>query len=880
MRPRIVAAPEPNYRGSRATGYVHFATKTMTNRRIGLAVIGVVAVIGYVVWTGRSRSAEDIARSVRQAVVLIEVQGAEEGIGTGFFVADSLVATSLHVVEGATGISVTLEGGQTIDGARVIAYDRERDLALLSTPRLVVEPLGLASDLIEQGADVLVLGHPEGLDFTLSQGIVSAVRELGEAHLLQITAPISPGSSGGPVLDRHGRVVGVATAFLQEGQNLNFAVGAEHLRALLELAVVLASNGDQGETSPPPGIDRPRIIDPGVWEISYSGGELSRGEISLMVDSIAGGHVVGYRHHLPPSLSGSRLERLERLLETRNGSLPRRVPVSGQLTGDPPFRIDMGQSDFWLEVQQITSSRLFSGELFFQTHGRTLSSPYTAAWRRPALTGASRVMFGNSRPGGGPGVHAVGRVTYLAEISWSDLDSDEFIGSVEFVDLEGRGVERGGPQLSEVVFGEVLSEDTVGFHWGEVQCRVPQAQWPGGPGLCWNEQHYYGLQLAPPTGAVDRRFLDNLPAEATDVETAYMLEDGTVALVYWSGPMGTGNPVSTHPGRMWSGTPLSWPEGLSRAYWDWSGKPGRGLAHQPGLGFLFRDPTNGWDTIPVPRDVLPAADDPHVRIAEFADGSFLVLWSVGQCGILSAGLLLEATGERGACRTTAALLQPEVVEWTQVGLPTQFDTLPKWVSAVSLGGSVFFEAEYSSRIESRPHMYIAAPDSIRAVQYPGNDSTNLQARLRSYVSYGGDSLAAVVVWVPVGTAGGVNTPDLTREIVIWKPGENSRVVMTDTEGLLMDAHLIVSSDGRLVYRLEDEARFVDRWDVPINLGFAKTDVELLAVLEDPARGTTHFVSAFGEIQSVATPRELDTVREPEGWTTKVKSWLSDLFQRW
>src|SRR5262249_21669550 len=89
---------------------------------------------------------------------------------------------------------------------------------------------------IQIGEQIYVAGNPEGLEGTFSQGIISAIRELPAGRILQITAPISPGSSGGPVLNQQGQVIGVAFATLRDGQNLNFALPSSHVRDLMQKA--------------------------------------------------------------------------------------------------------------------------------------------------------------------------------------------------------------------------------------------------------------------------------------------------------------------------------------------------------------------------------------------------------------------------------------------------------------------------------------------------------------------------------------------------------------------------------------------------------------------------------------------------------------------
>jgi len=116
----------------------------------------------------------------------------------------------------------------------IVGFDGTHDLALLSVPSTEHNVLGLSdSDKVQVGDEVFAVGNPYGLEGTVSQGIVSGVRRIRAESLLQITAAISPGSSGGPVLNGNAELVGIATATFQGGQNLNFAVPSNYLEALL-----------------------------------------------------------------------------------------------------------------------------------------------------------------------------------------------------------------------------------------------------------------------------------------------------------------------------------------------------------------------------------------------------------------------------------------------------------------------------------------------------------------------------------------------------------------------------------------------------------------------------------------------------------------------
>lgn len=162
-------------------------------------------------------------------IIVKDQDGQEISLGSGFFVtSDGLVVTNHHVVNGAFDAMVVLANERQFRVEGVAALDRENDLALLKVRARGQKPLGLADGAPPRvGATVYAIGNPRGLTNTLSQGLVSAVRGDGaRPEMIQTTAAISPGSSGGPLLDTHGMVVGVNTLVYRDSQNLNFAVAA------------------------------------------------------------------------------------------------------------------------------------------------------------------------------------------------------------------------------------------------------------------------------------------------------------------------------------------------------------------------------------------------------------------------------------------------------------------------------------------------------------------------------------------------------------------------------------------------------------------------------------------------------------------------------
>ncbi len=182
----------------------------------------------------------DIVRTAKQSVVFIsvddDINDGRGGIGSGFFIAPNRVITNYHVISGMHVGAVKLVSGQTYNIQGVIAYDVEADLAMLQIriPSDVSVPaLRVSGKLPEQGERVIAIGNPRGLDWTISDGIISALRQGdGFDSRIQMTVPISPGSSGGPVLNMRGEVIGVAVSGRTDAQNINFAVPGKMVLAL------------------------------------------------------------------------------------------------------------------------------------------------------------------------------------------------------------------------------------------------------------------------------------------------------------------------------------------------------------------------------------------------------------------------------------------------------------------------------------------------------------------------------------------------------------------------------------------------------------------------------------------------------------------------
>lgn len=180
----------------------------------------------------------ELVKRIKPSAVAIETfdsKGNTLSRGSGFFIAADRVITNRHVIERSNRVEIHLLDGKKFPVRGVLAVDGEGDLALLQVdvPRALVVPLPLLRTVPQEGESIVVIGNPYGLEGSVSNGIVSAVREIsGYGKIIQITASISPGSSGSPVVNMAGQVIGVATLQAAEGQNLNFAVPAERISQL------------------------------------------------------------------------------------------------------------------------------------------------------------------------------------------------------------------------------------------------------------------------------------------------------------------------------------------------------------------------------------------------------------------------------------------------------------------------------------------------------------------------------------------------------------------------------------------------------------------------------------------------------------------------
>ena len=240
-----------------------------------------------------SLSPEEIYQRESPGMILVETydnDGRKRGLGSGFVVSsDGTAITNYRVIRGASRATVKFSDGTVGSVSGVASYDQIRDIAVIRvtpSPKTVAE-IG-DSDKVRVGDKVVAIGSPLGLQNTMSVGIVSALRN----GVIQMSDPISPGSSGGAVFDEHGKVVGVAVAQMVVGQNLNFALpinwakpylNGQSPRALSDIVAenAVTENLIDGSVTVPQAQAR-------TWNITVDANKISNAEVHGQVSSSGG----------------------------------------------------------------------------------------------------------------------------------------------------------------------------------------------------------------------------------------------------------------------------------------------------------------------------------------------------------------------------------------------------------------------------------------------------------------------------------------------------------------------------------------------------------------------------------------------------------------
>jgi hypothetical protein len=186
------------------------------------------------------RTVEEVAAAALPSVVEIRVKRSDGGgMGSGFVLRENgVVVTNHHVLDGALKVAVRLPSGDVYEDVRILGFDKKRDVAVLKIPAVGLTPLSTSElQTLAVGARVVAIGHPSGLDHTVTAGIVSSIRVREDGvKVIQTDAAVSQGNSGGPLLNERADVVGVVAYGIGDvGKKLSFAIPIEYVLGLLEM---------------------------------------------------------------------------------------------------------------------------------------------------------------------------------------------------------------------------------------------------------------------------------------------------------------------------------------------------------------------------------------------------------------------------------------------------------------------------------------------------------------------------------------------------------------------------------------------------------------------------------------------------------------------
>src|SRR5437762_2140248 len=196
-----------------------------------------------------AQTPEQVFQRASVSVVVVHVSdaaGEPVSQGSGIVVSRGTVITNCHVAQAGPQLTASHLGKSF---AATLQYaDTDRDLCQLSVPKLDAPSVSLGdSKNLKVGQRVYAVGAPEGLELTLSEGLISALRSVADLRYIQTTAPISHGSSGGGLFDTQARLIGITTFYVSDGQNLNFALPADWIQGLPERARAQVQAAVSGE---------------------------------------------------------------------------------------------------------------------------------------------------------------------------------------------------------------------------------------------------------------------------------------------------------------------------------------------------------------------------------------------------------------------------------------------------------------------------------------------------------------------------------------------------------------------------------------------------------------------------------------------------------
>ena len=197
--------------------------------------------------TDENTKLAQVGSSVQKSIVQIAItdqRGKEQSVGTGFAVSrPGWIATNLHVIGEGRSFVVKDVNGNRLTVEDIYAFDRYTDLVILRIKETKLTPLKLADFAqVKKGQPFVAIGHPQGLDNSIVQGVISSKRNIDGREMLQVAMPVESGNSGGPIVNPQGKVVGVVTLKSLATNNIGFAIGSDQIQKLVAKPNTIAMN--------------------------------------------------------------------------------------------------------------------------------------------------------------------------------------------------------------------------------------------------------------------------------------------------------------------------------------------------------------------------------------------------------------------------------------------------------------------------------------------------------------------------------------------------------------------------------------------------------------------------------------------------------------
>ena len=834
-----------------------------SGRVLAIGVIAIAAALG-ALFTHHP-SAQSLAQSTRRGVVMIQVASADgEASGSGFYVNDSLIVTNYHVVDGAKAIEAETSDGRTLTGITIIRIDPEHDLALLRTSDAGTALRLRADDGIAQGETVYAYGNPKGLSFTFSSGVVSSRRESDGVHLLQITAPLSHGSSGGPVVDGDGKVVGVSTSLIPGGQNLNFAVEVRHVRDLVDGKVA-----DQLSRPPLSAVRHgiASVLDTGVYLITYAA---VRPDSLAMTISQAGDSLVAEFGQPASFAAPSRQVR---------GALGRSLPAS----------YDYGKPEVQFVIDSITSRRLFAGHFAIYQRGEVVTVPFTAARRHRSLNSTSLMLVDAGQTGGSEptGASSSDGISVSGQIRWTNAGTIGAIGVLEVHELPGQKLARLGV-LRDTIHA-FLVRDSLAFTLGDLSCRVPIQTWPAAAASCWTRTHWYGITLAEgETHLVSRQFWRHVPRQFAGLVSARGDANGPVKLIYLTDDDTSAvsyKPAAQRRLRAWSAmlsdddmttsAALPWPETV--AWYEERTEPRGARAAYLGHQRLGVSSGGTWDTLAIPPSVFESADDTSAEVFTEPithDLTLVEVLSGKRCDLLrSMSTSRSEADQLSSCHRRAAWYIRHLARWVIGSVPASHT--PRywgWRAERLDDAHAILELSASHPESGEPfqRFFVVDTSGYHVLAPPLPDSANARLQVAQSAAVDG------VVWLVTNYCARGDTrcserKDVPKLLMRWTPGSQAGIVRVDSGDVLDGARLMPSDAGRMLLVSGSSVRLAEDWSIAAHFEMGRPEASILTVLDDRDNGTLTLVTHLGETVRVALPRPHATA--PHAWLDVIRRWF-------